>query len=87
MTAGPQAKFNDMPKTALLTLTLFAPEGWMVEPVQAVHDLDNIKLEEVQSSKVKAEYELEYMLLEGHAIDMMTGMVPTWVNIFKYPIQ
>ena len=45
----------------------------MVEAVNAVYDLDNIKLEEVSSKMVSAFYELEYLVLEGHAKDLTTG--------------
>nr|XP_039250114.1 UDP-glucose:glycoprotein glucosyltransferase 1-like [Styela clava] len=73
---GPLAKFSDMPRKTLLTMTIFPPEGWMVAAVKAVYDLDNIKLEEVSSASVTAEYELEHLLLEGHCSDVMTGSRP-----------
>ena len=72
---GPLAKFSDMPSRALLTMTIFPPEGWMVAAARAAYDLDNIRLEEVSSSSVTAEYELEHLLLEGHAMDMTSGML------------
>lgn len=45
----------------------------MVEAVEAIYDLDNIKLEEVSGKKVAAEYELEHLVLEGHARDLTAG--------------
>uniref|UniRef100_H2ZD88 UDP-glucose glycoprotein glucosyltransferase 2 n=1 Tax=Ciona savignyi TaxID=51511 RepID=H2ZD88_CIOSA len=73
---GPLAKFSDMPSKSLLTLTMHPPEGWMVEAVRAVHDLDNIKLGEIKTKVVAVEYELEHLVLEGHARDLTTGQPP-----------
>uniref|UniRef100_A0AAY5F5Y9 UDP-glucose ceramide glucosyltransferase-like 1 n=1 Tax=Electrophorus electricus TaxID=8005 RepID=A0AAY5F5Y9_ELEEL len=70
---GPMAKFLDMPQSPLFTLNLSPPESWMVESVRTRHDLDNIYLQE---SVVAAEYELEYLLLEGHCFDVSTGQPP-----------
>ncbi|XP_010635932.1 UDP-glucose:glycoprotein glucosyltransferase 1 isoform X1 [Fukomys damarensis] len=72
---GPIAKFLDMPQSPLFTLNLNTPESWMVESVKTPYDLDNIYLEEVDSV-VAAEYELEYLLLEGHCYDITTGQPP-----------
>ncbi|XP_036410069.1 UDP-glucose:glycoprotein glucosyltransferase 1 isoform X2 [Megalops cyprinoides] len=72
---GPVAKFLDMPHSPLFTLNLNTPESWMVESVRTRYDLDNIYLEEVESI-VAAEYELEYLLLEGHCFDVTTGQPP-----------
>ncbi|KAI4575177.1 hypothetical protein MJG53_003107 [Ovis ammon polii x Ovis aries] len=74
-TKGPIAKFLDMPQSPLFTLNLNTPESWMVESVRTPYDLDNIYLEEVDSI-VAAEYELEYLLLEGHCYDITTGQPP-----------
>uniref|UniRef100_A0A8C0J494 UDP-glucose ceramide glucosyltransferase-like 1 n=1 Tax=Chelonoidis abingdonii TaxID=106734 RepID=A0A8C0J494_CHEAB len=71
---GPIAKFLDMPQTPLFTLNLNTPESWMVESVRTPYDLDNIYLEEVRD--FTAEYELEYLLLEGHCYDITTGQPP-----------
>ncbi|XP_050819939.1 UDP-glucose:glycoprotein glucosyltransferase 1 isoform X2 [Gopherus flavomarginatus] len=72
---GPIARFLDMPQTPLFTLNLNTPESWMVESVRTPYDLDNIYLEEVDN-RVAAEYELEYLLLEGHCYDITTGQPP-----------
>ncbi|XP_002732378.1 UDP-glucose:glycoprotein glucosyltransferase 1-like, partial [Saccoglossus kowalevskii] len=74
-TAGPIAKFNDLPHDILLTLNMMTPEGWLVESVRSPYDLDNIKLSEVESY-VYGHFELEYLLLEGHCIDLTTGQPP-----------
>ena len=61
---GPVGRFTNLPQKPLLTLAMDLPESWLVEVVRSPYDLDNIYLEEV-SSGVNAEFELEYLLLEG----------------------
>ncbi|XP_044147949.1 LOW QUALITY PROTEIN: UDP-glucose:glycoprotein glucosyltransferase 1-like [Bufo gargarizans] len=75
LSPGPIAKFLDMPQSPLFTLNLNTPDSWMVESVRTPYDLDNIYLEEVDSV-VAAEFELEYLLLEGHCFDVSTGQPP-----------
>ncbi|XP_075057628.1 UDP-glucose:glycoprotein glucosyltransferase 1 isoform X2 [Mixophyes fleayi] len=72
---GPIAKFLDMPQSPLFTLNVNTPDSWMVQSVWTPYDLDNIYLEEVDSI-VAAEFELEYLLLEGHCFDVSTGQPP-----------
>ena len=44
---GPIARFSSLPQKQLLTLNFIPPDAWMVEAVNAVHDLDNIKMDMV----------------------------------------
>lgn len=46
---GPIAKFTNMPTAPLLTQNIHVPENWLVEVVRSVYDLDNIRLENVDS--------------------------------------
>ncbi|XP_071798762.1 UDP-glucose:glycoprotein glucosyltransferase 1-like isoform X1 [Asterias amurensis] len=75
LTAGPFAKFTDMPPDTLLTLNLLTPESWLVESVKTAHDLDNIKLSETETG-IHGDYELEYILVEGHCFDQLSGQPP-----------
>ncbi|KAK3569395.1 hypothetical protein QTP86_027811 [Hemibagrus guttatus] len=75
LSPGPMARFTEIPESPLLTLNMITPESWMVEAVQSPYDLDNIHLQDV-SGVVNAEYELEYLLLEGHCFDLSTGQPP-----------
>ncbi|XP_050308475.1 UDP-glucose:glycoprotein glucosyltransferase isoform X2 [Anthonomus grandis grandis] len=77
---GPIAKFNNMPTSPLLTQNYHVPENWLVEVVRSVYDLDNIRLENVESN-VHSEYELEYLLLEGHCFEQTTGSPPRGLQI------
>uniref|UniRef100_A0A452VMW8 UDP-glucose ceramide glucosyltransferase-like 1 n=1 Tax=Ursus maritimus TaxID=29073 RepID=A0A452VMW8_URSMA len=74
---GPVATFLDIPEAPLLTLNMITPEGWLVETVHSNCDLDNIHLKDVSGLRtVTAEYELEYLLLEGHCFDTVTEQPP-----------
>uniref|UniRef100_A0A9J7ZFY9 UDP-glucose ceramide glucosyltransferase-like 1 n=1 Tax=Cyprinus carpio carpio TaxID=630221 RepID=A0A9J7ZFY9_CYPCA len=75
LSPGPVARFTEIPESPLLTLNMITPESWMVEAVSSPYDLDNIHLQEI-SGVVNAEYELEYLLLEGHCFDLSTGQPP-----------
>ncbi|KAM3933578.1 UDP-glucose:glycoprotein glucosyltransferase 2 [Leptodactylus fuscus] len=75
LSPGPSAKFLDMPESPLLTLNMNTPESWLVEVVHSSCDLDNIHLQDVEGI-VTANYELEYLLLEGHCFDVSTGQPP-----------
>ncbi|MCP9263039.1 UDP-glucose:glycoprotein glucosyltransferase [Dirofilaria immitis] len=73
--AAYEARFTALPNKQLLTLAVVPPDAWMVQPVYAIYDLDNIKLENV-TGNVVAKFELEHILLEGHCFDDMTGSPP-----------
>ncbi|XP_069614135.1 UDP-glucose:glycoprotein glucosyltransferase 2 [Ranitomeya imitator] len=75
LSPGPSAKFLDMPESPLLTLNMNTPESWLVEVVHSSCDLDNIHLQDVEGI-VTANYELEFLLLEGHCFDVTTGQPP-----------
>jgi len=71
----PGASFHGVPKEALLTVGLDIPPAWLVAPKESVHDLDNIKLSAVDGD-VKALYELEHILIEGHSRENAGGKAP-----------
>ncbi|KAL8318155.1 hypothetical protein RB597_001532 [Gaeumannomyces tritici] len=64
----PTALFKGLPSEALLNLGMDVPPAWLVAPKVSIHDPDNIKLSTI-GSDVKALYELEHILIEGHARD------------------
>lgn len=72
---GPVARFVGLPANPLLTQKLAVPENWMADLIRSVYDLDNIKLADI-GGPVHSEYELEYLLLEGHCFDTTTGSPP-----------
>ena len=50
---GPSAVFSSLPETPILTQNLHVPENWLVEVVVSKHDLDNIKLEQLETGVVR----------------------------------
>jgi UDP-glucose:glycoprotein glucosyltransferase len=48
----------------------------MVEAVRSPFDLDNICLKEIDLDGVYGEYELEHLIIEGHAYDILSGQSP-----------
>ncbi|PSN48119.1 UDP-glucose:glycoprotein glucosyltransferase [Blattella germanica] len=79
-TSGPMARFANMPTSPLLTQNMQVPENWLVESVRSPYDLDNIRLEDVESV-VHSEFELEYLLLEGHCFEATMGNPPRGLQI------
>ncbi|XP_077249735.1 EMS-MUTAGENIZED BRI1 SUPPRESSOR 1 isoform X2 [Tasmannia lanceolata] len=64
---GPKAFFSNMPLSKTLTMNLDVPEPWLVEPIIAIHDLDNILLENLGDTRtLQAVFELEALVLTGH---------------------
>lgn len=74
---APELRFFGMPEEAVLTLGLDAPASWLTMPMEAIYDLDNIRLADVPSTSrakgVKAVYELKHLLIEGHARELVAG--------------
>ncbi|KAL2045570.1 hypothetical protein N7G274_001998 [Stereocaulon virgatum] len=78
-----QAKFDRLPKDALLNLALDVPPAWLVAPKESIHDLDNIKLSALkEGANVDAIYELEHILIEGHSRDVTIGPPPRGVQLY-----
>ncbi|KAI3445630.1 hypothetical protein Pfo_002295 [Paulownia fortunei] len=64
---GPKAFFANMPLSKTLTMNLDVPEPWLVQPLIAIHDLDNILLENLADTRtLQAVFELEALVLTGH---------------------
>lgn len=71
------ALFSKLPTSALLTLGMDVPGAWLVRPKKSVYDLDNIKLSSIPSGRnVEAEFGLEHLLIQGHALDKNTQQPP-----------
>ncbi|KAK0098278.1 hypothetical protein PV326_009913 [Microctonus aethiopoides] len=77
---GAFAKFTKVPTSSLLTQYIHAPENWLVEVVDSIYDLDNIKLNNVAMG-VHSEFELEHLLLEGHCFEATMGNPPRGLQI------
>lgn len=78
----PHASFQGIPKDTLFNLGMIVPPSWLVAPKESVHDLDNIKLSSLaENENVDALYELEHILIEGHARDLTNGPPPRGVQL------
>ena len=72
---SPTIAFTDLPSKQLLTLNVISPDSWMIQPIYADYDLDNIKMQTVKKDVI-AKFELIHILLEGHCFDDLTGSPP-----------
>ncbi|CAG0894843.1 unnamed protein product [Darwinula stevensoni] len=82
---APVGFFPSLPHSPILTMSLDCPENWLTEVVKSPYDLDNIQLEAVTSG-VYAEYELEYLLLEGHCFESPSGNPPRGLQLTLGPL-
>ena len=62
-----RAVFSRMPERKILTLKMDVANEWVVMPVSAAYDMDNLRLADVEQRTVMATYGLEGLLVHGHA--------------------
>jgi UDP-glucose:glycoprotein glucosyltransferase len=67
---APKAIFTHLPPQRLLTLNLDVPSAWLVTPIEAVYDLDNLRMQDVPSGIAKATFELQHLVVEGNCFDI-----------------
>jgi UDP-glucose:glycoprotein glucosyltransferase len=77
---APKASFEKLPDNVLFNLGLIVPPSWLVAPRDSVDDLDNIKFSGTEAD-VHAVYELEHILIEGHARDLTASPPPRGVQL------
>ncbi|THH10819.1 hypothetical protein EW146_g8252 [Bondarzewia mesenterica] len=79
------ASFTDLPVEPIYTLDLDEPSSWLVRPKEALFDLDNIQLNVLSSDErqqgVEVMYELDYLIIGGHARDTLTSGPPRGVQL------
>jgi len=77
------AVFEDLPVDPLYTLALDLPGSWLTRPKESVYDLDNIQLGKLSpgDDAVEALFELDYIVIEGHARDTLTNGPPRGVQL------
>ena len=71
--AAPKAVFDALPKGVVLTLNMDVPEPWLVEPVEAAADLDNLRLADLPQAGLHARFELEALVLSGQCMATVPG--------------
>jgi UDP-glucose:glycoprotein glucosyltransferase len=61
------------------------PQSWLVRPRESIYDLDNIYLASLTGSDratgVQAVFDLDFLVIEGHARDTTTGYPPRGLQL------
>jgi len=75
--------FEDLPAEPIYTLAMDVPPSWLVRPREAQYDLDNIQLGSLSPDdlSVDAVFDLDYLVVEGHARDTHTNSPPRGVQL------
>ncbi|TFY57738.1 hypothetical protein EVJ58_g6843 [Rhodofomes roseus] len=80
-----QTVFTGLPIDPIYTLAMDVPQSWLVRPRESLHDLDNILLAGLSPQGrlqgVKAVFDLDYLVVEGHARDMFIGGPPRGLQL------
>ncbi|GAA6009058.1 hypothetical protein JCM11491_005730 [Sporobolomyces phaffii] len=81
----PSIRFEGIPEDTLLTFSVDAQQSWLAFPRSSIHDLDNIRLEDLAESSrergVEAVLELESLVVEGHAREMPSSKPPRGLQL------
>ncbi|KAG6833463.1 hypothetical protein H0H87_006830 [Tephrocybe sp. NHM501043] len=81
--AAAQATFEDLPIEPIYTLAMDVPSSWLVRPREALYDLDNIQLGSLspEDHSLKAVFNLDYLVVEGHAREVQSQNPPRGVQL------
>lgn len=74
--------FEDLPTAPIYTAAMDVPISWVVRPREAPHDMDNLQLGHLSTDQeVKAVYDLDYLVVEGHARETGTVSPPRGLQL------
>ncbi|THV04765.1 glycosyltransferase family 24 protein [Dendrothele bispora CBS 962.96] len=75
--------FEGLPIEPIYTLAMDVPSSWLVRPREALYDLDNIQLGSLspEDSSLDANFELDYLVIEGHARESKTSSPPRGLQL------
>ncbi|KAJ3833052.1 UDP-glucose:glycoprotein glucosyltransferase-domain-containing protein [Lentinula raphanica] len=78
-----QTVFENLPLEPIYTLAMDVPSSWLVRPREAMYDLDNIQLGSLstEDSSVDTIFDLDYIVVEGHARDTTTQSPPRGLQL------
>lgn len=78
-----QTVFEGLPTEPIYTLAMDVPTSWLVRPREALYDLDNIQLGHLSPGdiSVDAVFDLDYLVVEGHAREVQTNSPPRGVQL------
>ena len=75
-----EIKFENLAVDPIYTLALDEAHSWFVRPREAAYDLDNLQLSKLapedKERGVSALFQLDYLVIEGHARDAITNGPP-----------
>ena len=75
-----KTQFTQLPVEPIYTLAIDAPQSWLIRPKEARYDLDNIQLSKLstedRTSGLRAVFDLDYLVVEGHARESATNAPP-----------
>jgi Glucosyltransferase 24/Thioredoxin-like domain/UDP-glucose:Glycoprotein Glucosyltransferase len=69
----PKATFSWLPSSAILTLKTYVPEVWNTQTSKADVDLDNLRLADVSTPFVRAEYVVKDVIVAGQCVDITSS--------------
>ncbi|KAL0959808.1 hypothetical protein HGRIS_011489 [Hohenbuehelia grisea] len=78
-----QITFENLPVDPIYTLAMDVSPSWLVRPRQSLYDLDNIQLNKLdrEDKSLEAVFDLDYLVVEGHARDSKTNAPPRGVQV------
>ncbi|KAG5641244.1 hypothetical protein DXG03_005668 [Asterophora parasitica] len=76
-----QTVLEDLPIEPIYTLAMDVPSSWLVRPREALHDLDNLQLANLGEPSIDAVFDLDYLVVEGHAREAKTNNPPRGVQL------
>ena len=77
-----KTQFTNLPTEPIYTLAMDTPQSWLIRPREALYDLDNIQLGMVSASEgIKAVFDLDYLVVEGHARESPSNSAPRGVQM------
>ncbi|KYQ99832.1 glycosyltransferase [Tieghemostelium lacteum] len=78
---------TNLPESRVLTLAMDIPGSWLVQPIVAKYDLDNIRLKDLgQENVLNAVFELENLVVEGSCLDVTLRGPPAGLEIELTPV-
>lgn len=75
------AQFVQMPADALFTLELDPPQSWITRPIYAPVDLDNLNLAAASHKDLNVIFQLDKIVVDGHARDSKTSLPPRGLQV------
>src|SRR5690606_15713932 len=79
------AGFERVPPDTLFVAGMDVPPAWLVTSKISVDDLDNLRIKDIKAKRgtdqIKAVYELEHILIEGHSRELPAGQPPRGVQL------